>query len=206
MEINNEKSKQTLKIRHVTNLWRNLPREIIHIKIQVTELGQPGNPLWYFPTQSIEVQVQPSQALEGSQGFRYCTRESLPLQRDIGHKALLVASHAFKRATAWISVCGPWSQELVLWVQRGLYSHESGKLSEWGKGRRGKEEEKEETKVEAGRKRHLCFELKWRKSVRLCGKVWKFFVAKWERTYKNFFYCENVGDFSSLALSGYVGF
>lgn len=71
--------KLTLEIRHFANLERNLPGEIIHVEIQIIELGQPGNLLRYFSIQSIEVQVQPGQALELSQGCRYRTREALPL-------------------------------------------------------------------------------------------------------------------------------
>ncbi|KAG6665546.1 hypothetical protein CIPAW_02G168700 [Carya illinoinensis] len=99
--------KLTLKIIHLANLGRNLPGEIIDIEIQITELGQPGNVLRYFPSKSIEVQVQASQAFELSQGCRYCTREGLPLQRDIGHAALLVAGHAIERSTAWVSIWDP---------------------------------------------------------------------------------------------------
>jgi len=101
---------------------------MIHIQVQVTELSQVCNFPWNLPIQRIVMQVESCQVLKSSNGWWKPPREAFPLQRNICHLTLLIASHTLKVATTGVAIHGPWGQKLPLWIQTGFQVHQSSKL------------------------------------------------------------------------------
>lgn len=114
----------TLEARHGPNLHGNASGEIVHVEVEVGQLGEVGDFSRYLPADGIVVQVEPGEALEARDRRRDGAREPLPLQRYVRHLPVLIAGHSLEVSSARVPFAGPWWEDPVLRIQSRLHLHQ----------------------------------------------------------------------------------